>query len=193
MACQATNWSSYGYNDGLLGVPAKDRAGKFADCAKLGHPADIAAYQAARANGLAEYCTVENGYEVGRSGRPYHRVCPPELAQGFLQGYEQGRKERPVAIYPSVGFGFGFGFVLERSGFGRASVLAAQFYFTDMRVLKVMFSSIVTALVAIFGTVFRSIGSRIERDLKRLEVLEKMNELRDKGVTIPPRMETSYG
>jgi len=43
--------------------------------------------------------------------------------------------------------GVGFGFVLERSGFGQAPVLAAQFYGSDTRVLKVMFSAIVTALV----------------------------------------------
>lgn len=43
--------------------------------------------------------------------------------------------------------GFGFGFVLERAGFGRARNLAAQFYLTDTRVLKVMFSGIVTAMV----------------------------------------------
>lgn len=42
--------------------------------------------------------------------------------------------------------GIGFGFVLERSGFGRARNLAAQFYLTDLRVLKVMFGAIVTAL-----------------------------------------------
>jgi len=109
-ACQATDWSSYGYNDGLLGVPAKDRAGKFADCAKLGHPANVAAYQAGRTRGLAEYCTVENGYDVGRAGRPYHTVCPPQLAQSFLQGYGRGRKERPVEGYPTFGYGLGFGY-----------------------------------------------------------------------------------
>jgi len=43
--------------------------------------------------------------------------------------------------------GVAFGFVLERAGFGRARNLAAQFYLTDTRVLKVMFSAIVTALV----------------------------------------------
>jgi hypothetical protein len=43
--------------------------------------------------------------------------------------------------------GVGFGFSLERAGFGRARNLAAQFYLTDTRVLKVMFSAIVTALV----------------------------------------------
>ena len=42
--------------------------------------------------------------------------------------------------------GIAFGFVLERAGFGRARNLAAQFYLTDTRVLKVMFSAIVTAL-----------------------------------------------
>jgi hypothetical protein len=35
--------------------------------------------------------------------------------------------------------GFAFGFVLEISGFGNSKKLAAQFYFTEMTVLKVMF------------------------------------------------------
>jgi hypothetical protein len=52
--------------------------------------------------------------------------------------------------------GFAFGFVLERSGVGRATVLAAQFYFTDMRVLKVMFTSIITALLG--TTILSGIG-----------------------------------
>ena len=43
--------------------------------------------------------------------------------------------------------GICFGFVLERAGFGRSTILAAQFYLTDLRVLKVMFTSIVTALL----------------------------------------------
>jgi len=73
-ACQATNWRDYGYNDGLLGVPAGDRTKKFADCAELGHPADTVAYNAARADGLIQYCTVENGYDVGYSGRRYQGV-----------------------------------------------------------------------------------------------------------------------
>jgi len=57
-------------------------------------------------------------------------------------GYETG-----LVLITIIGFLFGF--VLERSGFGRASVLSAQFYFTDNRVLKVMFSAIVTALLGL--------------------------------------------
>jgi hypothetical protein len=46
--------------------------------------------------------------------------------------------------------GIGFGFFLERAGFGNARVLAAQFYFRDLRVLKVMFTAIITAMVGAF-------------------------------------------
>ncbi|MCX8009995.1 MAG: YeeE/YedE family protein [Ignavibacteria bacterium] len=50
----------------------------------------------------------------------------------------------------AVLIGIGFGFFLEQAGFGSGRKLAAQFYFTDMSVLKVMFSAIVTAMLGIF-------------------------------------------
>lgn len=49
--------------------------------------------------------------------------------------------------------GFAFGYVLEMSGFGDSRKLAAQFYFTELTVLKVMFTAIVTAMVLLFGAV----------------------------------------
>ncbi len=48
--------------------------------------------------------------------------------------------------------GFAFGYVLEIAGFGNSKKLAAQFYFKDMTVLKVMFTAIIVAMVFIFGT-----------------------------------------
>jgi rhodanese-related sulfurtransferase len=47
--------------------------------------------------------------------------------------------------------GISFGAVLELAGFGNSNKLAAQFYFKDMTVLKVMFSAIVVAMVLVFG------------------------------------------
>lgn len=46
--------------------------------------------------------------------------------------------------------GFAFGYVLEIGGFGNSNKLAAQFYFKDMTVLKVMFGAIITAMVLLF-------------------------------------------
>jgi len=49
-----------------------------------------------------------------------------------------------------LGIGFAFGFVLESAGFGDARRLAAQFYFRELVVLKVMFTGIVVAMTLIF-------------------------------------------
>jgi hypothetical protein len=55
-----------------------------------------------------------------------------------------------VSLVVAFIIGTGFGFFLERGGFGSARLLAAQFYFTDMRVFKVMFTAIVTAMIGVF-------------------------------------------
>src|SRR5512137_699300 len=47
--------------------------------------------------------------------------------------------------------GFGFGAALEMGGFGDTRKLAGQFYFTDLTVLKVMFTGIVVAAVLVAG------------------------------------------
>ena len=46
--------------------------------------------------------------------------------------------------------GFLFGYVLEIAGFGKSNKLAAQFYFKELTVLKVMFTAIVVAMAGIF-------------------------------------------
>jgi hypothetical protein len=61
-----------------------------------------------------------------------------------------------VAMLAAVFVGFGFGFVLERAGFGNARKLAAQFYGSEMVMLKVMFTAIVTAILG--TTVLAGLG-----------------------------------
>ncbi len=53
-----------------------------------------------------------------------------------------------MALYFMLGLGFGV--ALELSGFGKSTKLAAQFYFKELTVLKVMFTAIITAMVLIF-------------------------------------------
>lgn len=50
----------------------------------------------------------------------------------------------------AVLIGIGFGFVLERAGFGRADNLASIFYGRDFRVMRVMFTAIVTAMIGVY-------------------------------------------
>jgi uncharacterized membrane protein YedE/YeeE len=58
-----------------------------------------------------------------------------------------GGMPRIVGLAVAILVGVAFGFVLERAGFGRAQKLVGQFYGTDMTVLKVMFTGIVSAML----------------------------------------------
>lgn len=49
--------------------------------------------------------------------------------------------------------GFAFGYTLETAGFGDSRKLAAQFYFKEMTVLKVMFTAIAVAMTLLFAAV----------------------------------------
>ena len=55
-----------------------------------------------------------------------------------------------VSLVIAFIIGIGFGFFLERAGFGSSRKLAAQFYFTDLTVFKVMFTGIITAMVGVY-------------------------------------------
>jgi thiosulfate/3-mercaptopyruvate sulfurtransferase len=55
----------------------------------------------------------------------------------------------PTALFLALLIGFGFGFALERAGFSSSRRLAGVFYFTDMAVVKVMFSGLVTAMLGL--------------------------------------------
>lgn len=64
--------------------------------------------------------------------------------------YKYGLFGDEFSLIVAFVIGLAFGFVLERAGFGNARILAAQFYLRDLRVLKVMFTAIVTAMVGLF-------------------------------------------
>jgi hypothetical protein len=55
-----------------------------------------------------------------------------------------------AALFVALGIGFAFGWFLERGGMGDARRISGQFHFTNMAVLKLMFSAIVTAALGAF-------------------------------------------
>jgi len=64
--------------------------------------------------------------------------------------YAFGLFSEEISLVVAFAIGLGFGFFLERAGFGNARKLAAQFYFRDLAVLKVMFTAIVTAMTGLY-------------------------------------------
>lgn len=64
--------------------------------------------------------------------------------------YEFGRFGEGASLVVAVLLGIAFGWFLERGGMGNARKLAGQFYFSDLSVLKLMFSAILTAMLGLF-------------------------------------------
>jgi len=89
--CLAGSWADIGYRDGVNG----QARGKLADyaktCGKYNVAPDREAYLSAYRQGIAEYCTYEQGLELGESGAGFNQACSGNLSQGFAQGYDEGR------------------------------------------------------------------------------------------------------
>lgn len=89
--CLAGDWSGQGYSDGLSGLTMSRLDDHAEACAKHGVTPDAGAYAAGRRQGLLQYCTVDKGFEVGRTGAGYAGVCPPDLERDFLYAYRDGQ------------------------------------------------------------------------------------------------------
>jgi len=63
--------------------------------------------------------------------------------------YKLGAFGDEASLIVAFLIGIGFGFFLERAGFGSARKLVSQFYLDDLRVFKVMFTAIVTAMLGV--------------------------------------------
>ncbi len=75
--------------------------------------------------------------------------------------------------------------------------LALEKETADLRQIQTALTSgligaIVTAIVAIAGVIVKTMGSRIDRDIKRLELAEKIASLASKGVSIPEDIAAIY-
>ncbi|MCB0356193.1 MAG: DUF2799 domain-containing protein, partial [Bdellovibrionales bacterium] len=49
-----------------------------------------------RKAGLIDYCKPENAYELGKDGKSYTNVCPPETQTKFLEFFRKGHHVREL-------------------------------------------------------------------------------------------------
>jgi hypothetical protein len=90
--CQAVEWRTIGYEDGVAGYPGSHIAKHRKACAKYGVRPDLALYQQGREEGLREHCQPANGYRIGVRGGSYGGICPADLEPAFVSAFEEGRQ-----------------------------------------------------------------------------------------------------
>lgn len=89
--CQETDWYEHGRQTGARGEQAQYDSLRV-QC-KNTQPSEVTdAYRNGYNAGQAEYCTLDNAFFLGRSGKTYHFICPESIETAFLKRYTHGKK-----------------------------------------------------------------------------------------------------
>ena len=90
--CERANWQDLGQRDGRSGYTNARLTKHQEACSEHGISVNTTEYTRGYQNGLKSFCTKQNGFEQGKSGKTNQRVCPPKLQSLFNKGYTQGRR-----------------------------------------------------------------------------------------------------
>lgn len=89
--CLYMHWHARGVMDGADGVPANKVNEYQQRCSKFSVEVDEKTYEEGRQEGLKQYCTLDNGFNLGITGKRYQNACTLALERVFQQGYRPGR------------------------------------------------------------------------------------------------------
>lgn len=87
--CATANWHELGRDDGAHG--RRERIADYHEaCGKAHIAVDAEAYRRGRADGLPQYCRLDNAINQGLAGETYDGVCPGPRDQAFRQHRDAG-------------------------------------------------------------------------------------------------------
>ncbi len=90
--CQELDWYEIGRRDGSKGLDFAGHKEVKTVCAQSDHSTQEALYNNGFDSGIAQFCSPENAFEIGRSGQKLNNICPPMLKAAFAKRYEEGRR-----------------------------------------------------------------------------------------------------
>lgn len=81
--CQRGDWYGVGMADGRAGEPSSRLDKHLRACSEYGVRIDEQQYRNGYADGLGDYCRIENAFETGLQGLRYQGICPPSIHADF--------------------------------------------------------------------------------------------------------------
>lgn len=88
--CRSADWYAIGFEDGAQGRPVSYLSEHRKACADYQVTPAFEPYRQGHEQGVAQYCTADNGFALGRRGGRYQNVCPPAQAAVFVPAYQRG-------------------------------------------------------------------------------------------------------
>ncbi|GAA0201127.1 hypothetical protein GCM10009123_05570 [Kangiella japonica] len=92
--CASGNWEQIGYKDGKSGRDSDYIIKHESSCIEYGVQLDRETYEAGRQQGLARYCTADNGFGRGTRGSSPNLSCGSQQFPVYFDGYSQGLMSR---------------------------------------------------------------------------------------------------
>ena len=89
--CTHADWYALGQADGAKGRDRQYLEERISDCATAQVAADTGRYAQGYAQGLQQYCVVENAFSLGANGGQYKGVCPAAIDPQFRRRFDAGR------------------------------------------------------------------------------------------------------
>lgn len=90
--CQELDWYEIGRQDGTKGLDLTQHKKVRVVCIDSDQSLAEALYYNGFDSGAAQYCSPENGFELGRRGQKINDICPPMLKEAFNKKYNQGMR-----------------------------------------------------------------------------------------------------
>ncbi len=90
--CKAGDWQTIGFRDGAAGAPSSRLLVHQDACGEFNIIPVREDYLAGWHEGLLNFCTAANGFDLGQRGASHNRVCSGELNQPFAGAYADGRQ-----------------------------------------------------------------------------------------------------
>ena len=92
--CGSMDWFEYGRRDGSKGAPKEQIDSYRKLCGNEFDSSSETLYVNGRNSGLVEYCSPQNGFEIGRMGAAYLYVCPSLMEPAFINEMRRGQRIR---------------------------------------------------------------------------------------------------
>src|SRR5690606_28341082 len=97
LSCADRDWNAFGKEMAETGRQVRTIDGYKADCSDFGEE-DLDAYLDGYSRGLVSYCTYDNGFKRGESNLVINNICPYEIQEQYVKGYEKGKLEYELSM-----------------------------------------------------------------------------------------------
>ena len=93
LSCEGTNWYELGRQTGRQGEVLKDKWDMNSICGSRDlYSQKYAILETGYFAGLAEFCSPENAFNLGRLGLGVKKECPDQFKEAYMAAYERGQR-----------------------------------------------------------------------------------------------------